>query len=106
MLRAMKLLNNCDLNFKQSKNKRLLVELTLIEVAQAAQDDDESAGRCPAKILKPIFKLNVQSNASATTTTSTTTRPVQERTQATSAETLTNNQCTSISLLWKKKKKS
>lgn len=90
IIRAMKLLNNCDLNFKQSKNKRLLVELTLIEVAQAAQDDDESAGRCPAKILKPIFKLNVQSNASATTTTSTTTRPVQERTQATSAETLTN----------------
>ncbi|MBR3456082.1 MAG: DNA polymerase III subunit gamma/tau [Bacteroidaceae bacterium] len=90
IIRAMKLLNNCDLNYKQSKNKRLLVELTLIEVAQAAQDDGESAGHRPAKILKPIFKLNVQSNDSATANNHVANKTAQTRTNATSAQTMTS----------------
>lgn len=53
---AMKLCNNCDLAYKQSHNKRLLVELTLIEIAQLSQGDDApSSGLCPTKKLKPIF---------------------------------------------------
>ena len=56
LFRAMKLANTCDLNYKQSQNKRLLVELTLIEMAQLSSDDGESSGLCPTKILKPIFK--------------------------------------------------
>ena len=89
IIQAMKLLNNCDLNYKQSKNKRLLVELTLIEVAQAAQDDGESAGRGPAKTLKPIFKLTgVKTPVSANTKAVDKTAPM--RTQATSATTMTN----------------
>lgn len=54
LYRALKLCNNCDINYRTSSNKRLLVELTLIEIAQA--DDDEGSGRGPAKKLKPIFK--------------------------------------------------
>ena len=34
LYKAMKLCNDCDLNYRLSKNKRLLVELTLIQVAQ------------------------------------------------------------------------
>ncbi len=34
LYRAMKLCNDCDLNYRASKNKRLLVELTLIQCAQ------------------------------------------------------------------------
>ena len=56
IFRAMKLANTCDLNYKQSQNKRLLVELTLIEMAQLSSDDGEASGLCPTKILKPIFK--------------------------------------------------
>ena len=56
LFRAMKLANTCDLNYKQSPNKRLLVELTLIEMAQLSSDDGESSGLCPTKILKPIFQ--------------------------------------------------
>ena len=56
LFRAMKLANTCDLNYKQSQNKRLLVELTLIEMAQLSSDDGESSGLCPTKILKPIFQ--------------------------------------------------
>lgn len=54
---ALKILNNCDVNYRQSSNKRLLVELTLIEMAQIMQkDDDASHGQQPWKTLKSLFK--------------------------------------------------
>ena len=56
LYRALIILNRCDLDYRQSNNKRLLVELTLIEMAQLTQpDDDTSAGRGP-KRLKCLFK--------------------------------------------------
>ncbi len=55
LYRAMKLCNECDLNYRISKNKRLLVELTLIQVAQlTTEGDDVSGGRSPKKTIKPI----------------------------------------------------
>ncbi len=54
LYRALKICNDCDLNYRISKNKRLLVELTLIQAAQADEDDD-SSGRKPRR-LHPIFK--------------------------------------------------
>jgi DNA polymerase-3 subunit gamma/tau len=56
LYQALRLMNQCDINYRQSSNKRLLVELTLIEIAQITQpDDDTSAGRRP-KRLKSLFK--------------------------------------------------
>lgn len=56
LYRALKLCNSCDMSYNTARNKRLLVELTLIEVAQAAAgDDDPSCGRRPTRRLKPIF---------------------------------------------------
>ena len=56
LYRAMKLCNECDLNYRISKNKRLLVELTLIQVAQlTTEGDDGSGGRSPKKTIKPVF---------------------------------------------------
>ncbi len=57
LYRAMKLCNDCDLNYRTSKNKRLLVELTLIQCAQLTlpDTDDLVGGRRPKHILKPIF---------------------------------------------------
>ena len=50
LYRAMKL------NYRISKNKRLLVELTLIQVAQlTTEGDDVSGGRGPKKTIKPVF---------------------------------------------------
>ncbi len=62
LYQALKLLNQCDINYKQSSNKRLLVEITLIQVAQITQpdDDDASAGRSP-KRLKSLFKKLINS---------------------------------------------
>ena len=57
LYKALQLMNQCDINYRQSSNKRLLVELTLIEIAQITQPDDEgaSAGRRPRR-LKSLFK--------------------------------------------------
>ena len=58
LYRAMKLCNDCDLNYRTSKNKRLLVELTLIQCGQLTlpDADDLIGGRSPRKRLKPLFK--------------------------------------------------
>ena len=57
---ALRLMNQCDVNYRQSANKRLLVELTLIEIAQITQPDDTpAAGRRP-KRLKTLFKQLIQ----------------------------------------------
>lgn len=54
---ALKIMNRCDVEYRQSSNKRLLVELTLIEVAQITQKEDDvpASGRSP-KRLKSLFK--------------------------------------------------
>jgi len=60
LYQALRLMNQCDINYRQSSNKRLLVELTLIEIAQITQPDDGvSAGRSP-KRLKSLFKNLIQ----------------------------------------------
>lgn len=68
LYKALKLLNQCDINYKQSSNKALLVELTLIQVAQITQPEDadsDASGRSP-KSLKILFKLLTASNRTQT----------------------------------------
>ena len=57
LYKALKIMNDCDINYRQSGNKRLLVELTLIEISQITQPDDDASasGRGP-KRLKSLFK--------------------------------------------------
>ena len=57
LYKALEIANRCDVNYRNSSNKRLLVELTLIEIAQITQPDDTAAGagRSP-KRLKNLFK--------------------------------------------------
>ena len=57
---ALRLMNQCDINYRQSSNKRLLVELTLIEVAQLTQPDEGPAGGRRPRRLKSLFKNLVQ----------------------------------------------
>ncbi len=65
LYRAMKLCNDCDMNYRASKNKRLLVELTLIQVAQlTTEGDDVSGGRSPKQVIKPIFTQSVAAQQS------------------------------------------
>ena len=60
LYKALQFMNQCDINYRQSSNKRLLVELTLIEVAQITQPDEGPAsGRKPRR-LKSLFKQLIQ----------------------------------------------
>mgnify|MGYP002622461446 CR=1 FL=1 len=60
LYQSLRLMNQCDINYRQSSNKRLLVELTLIEVAQITQPDEGPAsGRRPRR-LKSLFKQLIQ----------------------------------------------
>ena len=84
LYKALKLMNDCDVQYRQSSNKRLLVELTLIQIGQITQPEDQdvpSAGRTPHR-LKSLFQKIVaqlkpaiqgagagQDGSSATTTT-------------------------------------
>ncbi|MGL5273656.1 MAG: DNA polymerase III subunit gamma/tau [Phocaeicola sp.] len=67
LYRAMKLCNDCDLNYRTSKNKRLLVELTLIQCGQLTLPDEEgSRAKRPTKI-KPLFSQQAAVIAATTT---------------------------------------
>ena len=54
LYKALQLMNQCDINYRQSSNKRLLVELTLIEIAQITQP-------------KSLFKQLIQQSQPKTT---------------------------------------
>lgn len=57
LYQALKLANDCDLSYRASRNKRLLVELALIQIAQLSSptNGEQTAATPPARpALKPI----------------------------------------------------
>ena len=85
LYRALRLCNDCDINYRTSRNKRLLVEITLIEVAQAVDDDAAGCGRRPIKKLKPIFSAEApQKAATAQTASAATPKVTAQQPHATS----------------------
>lgn len=57
LYKALQYLTRCDLDYRQSNNKRLLVEITLIQVAQITQPADASDGAPRVgRRLKSLFK--------------------------------------------------
>ena len=60
LFKAIELANTCDLNYRASRNKRLLLELTLIQICQLTQvavDDKKKA------LIEPIAGTNPSSQA-------------------------------------------
>lgn len=109
LYRGIRLCNNCDLNYRTSRNKRLMVELTLIQLAQCSSegDDDEGVGRRPHK-LNPLFGAATVPTSrlnNSTSTASSTDNPASvvssaysAHSQASSAPaTVTAQQCTKAS---------
>ena len=92
LYQALRLMNQCDINYRQSSNKRLLVELTLIEIAQITQPDDAaSAGRRP-KRLKSLFQnLIRQSQPKAAAPQVAAAKPVVSPSQASKSGTSTTS---------------
>jgi DNA polymerase-3 subunit gamma/tau len=68
IFKAIKLCNDCDQAYRQSHNKRLQVEICLIQCAQINEEDTPGSGRCPGKILKPIFCLGALAQPASKTT--------------------------------------
>ena len=67
---AMGLCNDADLNYRQSSNKQLLVELTLIRIAQLLSPSPADSGRGEGLEIRPIAKSKrVEATATPTTTT-------------------------------------
>ena len=60
LFKAIELANTCDLNYRASRNKRLLLELTLIQLCQLTQVavDDKKKG-----LIEPIAGTNPSSQA-------------------------------------------
>ena len=65
IFKAIKICNNCGMNYRTSRNKRLLVELALIEMSQIGDGDGDGDGGRSPKMLKPIFQ-QLQQTAVAT----------------------------------------
>ena len=76
--RALKICNDCDMNYRTSRNKRLLVEIALIELAQATE---EGSGVRPKTVLRPIFKATAARSAAA--------KPQQQQAPAQQLQTTT-----------------
>ena len=85
LYRALRICNDCDLNYRTSSNKRLLVELTLIQVAQAVDDDEAGCGLGPTKILKPLFAAIAPAAAAPQAPKAQPTATTQQRPAATPA---------------------
>ena len=65
LFNAIRLCSNCSLNYRTSRNKRLQVELTLIELSQMSDSDSDDGGGRRPKILKPIFSKIAQETPAA-----------------------------------------
>jgi DNA polymerase-3 subunit gamma/tau len=68
LYRAIKLCNDCDMSYRTSRNKRLLVELTLIELGQITDGGDDGSGVGVPPTTHQIKKIQSANNASSTTT--------------------------------------
>lgn len=64
LLKALELANNCDLNYKASRNKRLLIELTLIQICQLNKHSEEEKKKT---IIEPIGTAQEIANNAQTT---------------------------------------
>lgn len=77
---ALKISNDCDIDYRQSKNKRLLVELALIRLCQLTDEKKKSilTDEKPA----PIQKVSVQAPAPTNTQPAAPTTPTVQATTA------------------------
>ncbi|MDL2289885.1 DNA polymerase III subunit gamma/tau [Paludibacteraceae bacterium OttesenSCG-928-F17] len=62
LFQALKVSNDCDLNYRISKNKRLLVELALIRLCQITDEKKKLTDEQPAPILKITPEKEVKNN--------------------------------------------
>ena len=89
LLEALKLANDCDLNYKTSKNQRLLIELCLMQLASINYDGEKKNGKPfiipssffisaqPVKVKEVVPDVAIKSTATATVSIDTPPEPAQ-----------------------------
>jgi len=81
LFQALKISNDCDLDYRISKNKRLLVELALIRLCQL--NDEKKKALLSDDAPQPIQKIVVNTHTLDTTVTTQPAQPSTEKTVAT-----------------------
>lgn len=79
LFKAIELANNCDLNYRASRNKRLLLELTLIQLCQLTHPADDDNKK--KAVIEPLGNTTTVAT-SGTTTKATGTSSAQSQTKA------------------------
>ncbi len=98
LYKAIELANTCDLNYRASRNKRLLLELTLIQLCQLTQSSTDDSKK--KLLIEPVSNSNPPSNPVVTTKVPAST-PIQ-KTQQTPAITSKKNDMSFLSTSVKK----
>ena len=116
LYKALKIMNDCDVQYRQSSNKRLLVELTLIQVGQITQPEDKdvpSAGRTPhrlkslfQKLIAPLKPASQGAGAGQEDSKKVETAPVVKETSAPTSAPKTSFKVGSIGMTFKNLKRS
>ena len=75
LFKAIELSNQCDLNYRNSRNKRLLLELTLIQLCQQIISPDEEGDK-KKTLIAPINPTKEKSKLQSTNSTSVNTSAV------------------------------
>lgn len=65
LYQAIKLCNDCAQAYRTSRNKRLQVEICLIQVEQLAEPDAPAPGPGPERTIKPLFQAAAPTAAAA-----------------------------------------
>lgn len=69
LYKGIKLCNDCNQAYRTSRNKRLQLELCLIQVCQLTEPEAQVAEKAPVQTLKPAFQQPVTQAATAATAT-------------------------------------
>ena len=82
LYKAIELANTCDLNYRASRNKRLLVELTLIQLCQLTHPTEEVKKKAQIETINPVQQPanaapTANAPAAATVTTHIPAQPTQ-----------------------------
>lgn len=86
LYQAIELANECDLNYRLSKNKRLLVELTLIRLCQLVENPIQPSTEKQKKEIKPVEPAREQPIAAPSTAQATQPTPQNTVNQSTRDE--------------------
>lgn len=78
LYKAIDIVNNCDLNYRASRNKRLLADLTLIHLCQLFSSPGNSEEQKKNPVIEPIFSKQQPSSSSVANPDSVSKRPLRQ----------------------------